>query len=491
MRTIVALVAFALPSAAGVVQGVVVEQVSGLPLSRTVVRLDPVPGASADAKPFSMRSGRGGQFTFVSVPAGVYLLKAQRTGYFSAAHGQRRPTGAATPIIVSKDSDFFSTLAMRRLGAISGRVLDENGVGMPGIPVVAYRNQRPLAIAGRGTSDDRGVYRIPGLLPGRYWVRTGPATLDDGSGRLPAFAPESREPRDAKTYRVDLHADAPDGDVRPETGNLVRITGKIQCPQLAGVVLVTLASETGHRTTETGCNAPYAFEGVAPGPYEIFAAVRDLPQSGYIERVIDRDIDLPVRVDYNPAVQFELYKAGSTEAPQIPVALYGRRRDLSETAVDLQLEMPRSTLAPGPWEMSATVGAGYYVESIGSPYFGARRPARAEPSLDRHDVLVDNRSQSRIRIAVSDKVGQIEGTVVEQSKPVAAIPVFLWSADPANRRSLRGVPQALTTVDGSSASRTCRPATTACSLPSMCPKWMRRSSRPPAPSVSGSRQVYA
>lgn len=97
--------------------------------------------------------------------------------------------------------------------------------------------------------------------------------------------------------------------------------------------------------------------------------------------------------------------------------------------------------------MSATVGAGYYVESIGSPY-GVRRRPRTDPSLDRHDVSIDGRNEVRIRITVSDKVGQIDGIVLDQKNPVPAIPVFLWPADPNNRRSLRGIPQALTTVDG-------------------------------------------
>ena len=35
---------------------------------------------------------------------------------------------------------------MRHKGALTGRVLDENGVGTPGVPVVAYRARSPYEL---------------------------------------------------------------------------------------------------------------------------------------------------------------------------------------------------------------------------------------------------------------------------------------------------------------------------------------------------------
>ena len=89
---------------------------------------------------------------------------------------------------------------MRHKGALTGRVLDENGVGTPGVPVVAYRARLPLRTAGSSTSDDRGVFRIGGLEPGRYWVRSGAHTLEDRTGWLPTFAPEEGEVRNARLF---------------------------------------------------------------------------------------------------------------------------------------------------------------------------------------------------------------------------------------------------------------------------------------------------
>src|SRR6185436_15750083 len=189
----------------GVVQGIILESYSGLPLARTLVRLQPIPQSSgAVATVQQTRAGRTGGFTFGAVPDGIYLLIATREGYFPAAFGQRRPEGQGTPIEVTKDSNVIAEIRMRRKGAITGRVLDENGVGMPGVPVVAYPARFPLRSPGRAIADDRGVYRIPFLDPGKYWIRSAPHVLEDGSGRLPTFGSEGSDTRQAIIHFVRI-----------------------------------------------------------------------------------------------------------------------------------------------------------------------------------------------------------------------------------------------------------------------------------------------
>jgi hypothetical protein len=113
-----------------VVQGTVQEFSSGYSLSRTSVRLVPVPRAdNVNLKQMQQRTGPAGQFVFFNVPDGYYFLISTRNGYFPGAYGQRRPNGQGAPILVTKDSDLFAQLRMHRKGAITGRVLDENGVG--------------------------------------------------------------------------------------------------------------------------------------------------------------------------------------------------------------------------------------------------------------------------------------------------------------------------------------------------------------------------
>ena len=214
---------------AGVIQGVALEWASGKPLSRTIIHLQPVPASGKQLKPLQARAGRSGQFQFLSVPDGLYLLETQREGFLPAAYGQRRPTSYGTPIAVSRDSALFAELRLHRMGAITGTVLDENSVGLPRVNVVAYRAQLPLRVAGRGVADDRGIYRISGLGLGKYWVRTMAHMLDDGTGLLPVFGPESREPRDAIVHEVRFDNDTTNANIRPEPGNLSSLSGVIAC----------------------------------------------------------------------------------------------------------------------------------------------------------------------------------------------------------------------------------------------------------------------
>ena len=452
MYRLLIAVAAAFSAHAGTIQGVVLEQASGRPLARTVVRLEPVPKlGTTTGPPLAMRAGRTGQFLFQSVAPGFYLLSGSRTGYFPAAYGQRLPIGRGTSIEVTTDSNFFTELRLRRKGALTGRILDENGVATTGIPVVAYRARLPLRSAGSATSDDRGVYRIHGLDPGKYWVRSGAQTLDDGSGWLPTFGPQSREVRDARMHQVTVDSDTTDADISPEPGALFRIGGVVTC-DTPGLVTVTLSSETGRRHAQTGCGFPfrYAFEALSPGVYELSAMLQNAPSAGFLELFVDRDTDSAnIQILQLPPMEIEVRRAGSNAVADIPVTLIGRRQDLSESEPPRDIAGPRVTLPPGHWEFRARVPAGQYVESIVNMRVPSRRLSKPERPSDWFDVFIEPRVPARIRITVSDQTGLIGGRVVgEAGKAVPGVPVFLWPVAESARRSLSGPLQMLSDTEG-------------------------------------------
>ena len=391
----------------------------------------------------TMRTGSSGVFTFIDVTPGSYLLVASREGFFSAAYGQRRPDGQGTPIEVTPDSDLFADLRLYHKGAITGRILDENGVGMENIPVIAYRARLPLRAEGRAVFDDRGIYRVHGLAPGKYWVRSAAQTLDDGSGRLPTFGREAPETKDALLHRVILDDDAPFADVRPTIGNLFHLSGALQC--LGGPVTVTLSSETMRRSSQFPCMDGYQFEGLAPGMYQVLATMEGT--AGFIEISLGRTsaagniqlVDLP-RVDFFATQQ------GSGSPMNISMTIFGRRADLSENGKMEEIKMP-SRLLPGHWEIMARVGPDEYVEMIASE-FSARRGLSQQNPPDAFDVFIETRQITRIRVTISDKAGHIDGSVLRDTKPVPGVPVFLWPITKAARRSLGGFRQSLANVNG-------------------------------------------
>ena len=69
---------------AGTIQGIVLEHASGRPLTRSMVRLDPVPQSTGEkGHPLIMRVGLSGNFVFPTVEPGVYLLTATHSGSLS------------------------------------------------------------------------------------------------------------------------------------------------------------------------------------------------------------------------------------------------------------------------------------------------------------------------------------------------------------------------------------------------------------------------
>jgi hypothetical protein len=452
MRALLVLV-FAGCVQAGTIQGIVLEHASGRPLARSVVRLDPVPQASGNkAQPLTQRVGLSGQFVFPSVTPGFYIVTAIHDGYFPVAFGQRLPLGHGAPIEITKDSTLFAELRLRHKGAVTGRVLDENGVGAAGIPVFAYRARAPLRSAGSAVSDDRGVFRIPGLEAGKYWVRSGAATLVDSTTWLPTFAREARETRDARVYQITYDSDTGDADVSPEPGRLFQVTGIITC-EAAGPLLVVLSSEIGRRTMQTECSptilqANYHFEGLGPALYEVFAKLQDNSAAGFTELYLDHDMRVDFQVARAGGVEFDIRRLGSNAALDIPITLLGRRQDLAETETEVEITRPRSNLGPGHWEIRARVPAGYYVDSITSQRSSYGRLSKVQRASDWFDLYIEGRSTTRVRITVSDQGGQITGTVTSDGKPSMGAPVFLWPVADNARRSLNGPAQTLSDTDG-------------------------------------------
>jgi hypothetical protein len=459
MRAYLCAGLLAVTAQAGVIQGVVLEQATGFALARTTVHLDPVPTAGGSLlPPLQTRTGRRGEFSFLSVPDGMYILSATRAEYATTAYGQRRPGGFGTPILITADTTLFADLRMVRKGAISGRVLDENGVGISGVTVMAYRARLPMRQAGSAVSDDRGVYRIHGLDPGKYWIRSAGFTLDDGTGLLPTFGPQSRESRNAVIQEVRVDNETQYADVEPDPGSLFSLGGTVRCaptpePGLDGSppppVNLTLSSETGRKRIQLFCDQSFRFQDLAPGRYELFGELGKNTLSGFIELGLEKDTDVgAIQLTPSPEVLFVISRAGEGQT-SIPVMLTGRRDDLSELEPPQQIKTPRTTLAAGHWDIQGSAAAGQYIESIGTPLTPQQIRAGAEqlPS-DAFRVLISNRPGMSVQVVVAEPAATISGSVVSQGKAVPGVPVFLWPVKDETQRQVGGTRQILSNTDG-------------------------------------------
>ena len=177
------------PAPSGRITGRVLTADSGRPVKHARVFINAA----------ELQGGRGiltddtGIFDFTELPAGRYTLSVSKSGFISLSYGQRRPLMAGTPLQLA-DGQPLKGIEFRlpRGGVISGRVLDEEGEPVVGanVRIMRYQYQqgdRRLSPAGSGQTDDRGQYRVWGLMPGDYYVNA--LTRGGGPGGFGGFVP--------------------------------------------------------------------------------------------------------------------------------------------------------------------------------------------------------------------------------------------------------------------------------------------------------------
>jgi hypothetical protein len=330
-----------------VIRGTVVEASTNKVLARATVTLEPMPGTPGDIR--TVRSTRLGAFEFERLPAGVYVLKASRRGYISAEFGQKRWNSAGQPIVLGDDAGIYAPLRLHYFGAISGTIVDENDIGLPGHEVAVFRAVQPPEFIRTGTADDRGVYRISGLDPGRYFIRTVGKQYEEG-GYLPTFSHETIRPDQAQVADVFLEQQTDRIDVRPLPGRLFSLHAAAS-PGWDDTVM-TLASGMGRTTVQS---SDHVFTGLPPGDYELYAEGGG--QGAYQRFQINGNTQ--ASLVWSPGSHVSV-----RGAPEKDTKLRVRRRDLAGPAPEAVVPIPDAKIFPGRWELLAVPPDGYYATAF-------------------------------------------------------------------------------------------------------------------------------
>ena len=132
-------------------------------------------------------TGDDGAFGVADLPAGRYTVSGTKDGYVTVVYGAKRIGRPGTPIVLDEGQQVTDlVLRIPRGAVLTGTVLDEDGQPLSGAFVrtalsVIRNGEGTFVPAGTPqTTDDRGVYRIYGLMPGEYLV--------SGSARLGGHA---------------------------------------------------------------------------------------------------------------------------------------------------------------------------------------------------------------------------------------------------------------------------------------------------------------
>jgi hypothetical protein len=425
---------------AAVIRGVVVEHSSGKPLARAQITVAPLPGTQGSTQ--TLRTNTYGNFECAGLAGGAFIVSAARRGFPPVQYGQKSWRGAGAPLVLAEDQSTFITIRMPRYGGITGVIVDENDTGMPEHEVVAMSNSRPPRVAGRAKADERGVFRISGLMPGRYLVRTIERLYEDG-GYLPTFSRETLHADDAAVVDVDLDRDTDGAHVRPIPGALHAISSTaVSCiipppgpPPFTLPVTVTLANEMGRETASTFCpGGTFSFANRAPGPYEIFAATED-GQGAYIRLTLeDRDWEQKFPLLLMASVYVSFRGPQGKGVDYSSVALQMRRVDLAgESPIEKEKIMNgRGRVIQGRWQFQLVPNPQY----VAVDFRGCRTEERSQGYAAGWNEVVINQRTCNMTYILSSHPSAVRGTVTFGNNPVGGAPVFLEPWDTKDRKRL-------------------------------------------------------
>lgn len=206
--------------ATGVIRGTVTAADTGRPVVRAEVTATPI---AASGRGISAATDLSGRFELAAVPEGIYAVVASKPGAFlDTQFGQSDHRLPGRTIEVRAGEATIVEIAMIRPAVIAGRVEDEAGDPLPNVTILALRQHAPGADAGgtgfvmragarvnlgtrdgRGTTDDRGAFRLFGLAPGEYLLM-GLMPTNRGELRRPAtiYYPGGTDPAAATRFQL-------------------------------------------------------------------------------------------------------------------------------------------------------------------------------------------------------------------------------------------------------------------------------------------------
>ncbi|HSE22536.1 MAG TPA: carboxypeptidase-like regulatory domain-containing protein [Pyrinomonadaceae bacterium] len=246
-------------------------------------RGQPLPGASISIQPINglqqriATSDTSGNFKVTNLDPRLYRVSVSLPGYTID-----QPSRTEPPVYRIGENVRFQ---MIRGGVITGKITNAAGEPVILIPVRALRIRNP---DGRGVvdsysygavkfTDDRGVYRIYGLVPGTYVVLAGLVSRNTSEvtpydNQTPTYAPSSTRDTAAEVTVHSGEEKEVDIRYRGELGH--RVSGKVRSETFGtGVFLTPRDNEMGlfMMAYQPPGVSVFAITGVPDGEYKITA----------------------------------------------------------------------------------------------------------------------------------------------------------------------------------------------------------------------------
>ena len=420
----------------------------GNPLRRARVSLAfNTPGAARP--PDGVSTNAQGQYEIKNLPAGSYRVSAGRAGYLTIQHGQRRPLEQGRSIEV-RDGQVVERIdiALPKAAVLAGVIADELGEPYPGVRVEAlqhrYMNGRLVPFpSGTTTTDDLGRFRIPGLLPGSYYVMaSSKESVRAGKDKQEIFSygfsyyPGVTGDR-AQAINLAIGQTRTDLDFRLSLNRVARVSGRVESPEGAPLEGRTVSLTFEYRgigavanpatgSTRTGRDGTFEIRDVPPGTYRLLGA------GSMSVDVTGADIDNLLLIP----------RVGSTVSGSV-VTDEGTSPPFPPSGLRILLE-------PGNGEVLSTVRVqpvnpdwSFRLTSVGGPFrfrfSGLRDDWMLKTVLlnDKDitdadfDVPTGDKQFDGLQMVITRKIGHLSGDVLDKDgKPTSDATIVLFADDP-------------------------------------------------------------
>ncbi|MCL6480480.1 MAG: carboxypeptidase-like regulatory domain-containing protein, partial [Firmicutes bacterium] len=470
-----------------VVEGVVLAQDTGEPLRKASVILTTAgerggpPGGVPLAllgqavrrgrvRPIVARTDETGRFRLENIEPGSYRLVVERAGYVRREYGQRSSNRPGTVLELRPGQQLRDLLfRLERAAVITGRVYDREGEPMAGVQVQANRmvyasGQPQLVPTSSSQTDDRGLYRIYGLSPGRYFLSATPsagrfglfASPNETESYVPTYYPGTTDPARAIPLEVRAGDELPGVDLLVEPVEGVRLRGVVVDAAtnnpMPGAVVMVLAAEglvrglaTARRET-TAADGSFEIRNVPPGSYQLVALAMTQGESrvARLPLVVGRDDveGLSLLLSAGGTVHGRARVEGQEGASLEGVRLNLRAREMpfaftggGSTRIGADGSFTIRILPGLTFDVTvAGLPAGYYLKSV---QYGSQEVLDTgfDPAMA---------PAAQLEIVLSPNGGGVEGRVLDaELLPLAGVTVVL--APEPNRRHLLRLFQTTTT----------------------------------------------
>lgn len=460
--------------------GRVVDAQSGSAVAHAQVSIAPVT-AREDLK--TAESDDNGTFIFTGLPVGKYALNVQRRGYVAQAYLQHDAHSTSIAVGPGLESENI-VFPLGREAAITGHVTDDYGEAVRDARVMLFQaglqaGRRAVFSRGAAVTNDLGVYHFSHLQPGQYYVavmtspwyaRSLPGEIGFiSSSRMPAdnsgrFSPPQQEknPSLDVAFPVTFYPSATGSDsaTRISLAAGDRFSADISLRAVAALHLRVPVSANGRDAEDNrsvrvrqqlfdgvavqlpaagqraGDNT-MAVAGLAPGHYimDVIAAGEGGPvstQSLEVDAVSDGEVGGGKELELT-AVSGSVKPEGGSKVPLPNSVLLQEKK--TERRYVARVE------PSGDFDFRQPIPAGDYLLDVGGARGATIRRvltegAPREGTVRGQSLRVNGRTPMKLTIELTDALGGIEGVVLRENKPAAAVLVLLVPQDPANNPGL-------------------------------------------------------